>query len=411
MPDHRHIRIPVLGKAAPPIGSDFVSLEAASGIVLLLAAIGALIWANTDTAGYTSWWGHELTIGWGELTITESLVHWVNDALMTIFFFVVGLEIKRELVTGELRDHSRAALPAVAAVGGMVVPALFYVIVNLGGDGLNGWAIPMATDIAFAVGVLAILGARVPSSLKVFLLTLAIVDDIGAIVVIALFYSNGIEPLWLGAGALVVIAVVAMSRLRVDHPIAYVVPGALLWLCLYEAGIEPTLAGVALGLLTPALPRRGVPVLERLELGLHPVSSFIIVPLFALANAGVILTGDAISDAIASRVTIGIVVGLVVGKFLGILGASALAVHLRIGRLPDGITLRHVAGVATLGGIGFTVSLFITDLAFRGTQFSDAKIGVLVASALAAIVGMTVLSVTLRRGQPATEEPSVEEHP
>jgi NhaA family Na+:H+ antiporter len=286
----------------------------------------------------------------------------------------------------------------------MVVPALIYVAVNVGGDGLNGWAIPMATDIAFAVGVLAILGARVPSSLKVFLLTLAIVDDIGAIIVIALFYSSGVEPLWLAAGALTVIAIVVMSRLRVDHPLAYVLPGALLWLCLYEAGIAPTLAGVVLGLLTPVLPRRGVPVLERLELGLHPVSSFVIVPLFALANAGVILTGDAISDAVASRVTIGIVVGLVVGKFVGILGASALAVRFRIGRLPDGISLRHLAGVATLGGIGFTVSLFVTDLAFRGTAFSDAKIGVLAASTLAAIVGMTVLSVVLRTERSTVEE-------
>jgi NhaA family Na+:H+ antiporter len=403
MPDHRHVRIPVLGKAAPPIGSEFVSLEAASGIVLLLAAIGALIWANTDTAGYTSWWGHELTVGSGDLAITESLVHWVNDALMTIFFFVVGLEIKRELVTGELRDRSRAALPVIAAVGGMVVPALIYVAVNVGGDGMNGWAIPMATDIAFAVGVLAILGARVPRGLKVFLLTLAIVDDIGAIIVIALFYSSGVEPLWLGAGVLVVVMVVAMSRLRVDHPIAYVLPGALLWLCLHEAGIEPTLAGVALGLLTPARPRRGVAVLERLERGLHPVSGFVIVPLFALANAGVILTGDAIPDALASRVTIGIVCGLVVGKFVGILGASTLAVRFRIGRLPAGITLRHIAGVATLGGIGFTVSLFITDLAFDGTQFSDAKIGVLGASTLAAIAGTTVLSISLR-GQRNSEE-------
>jgi Na+:H+ antiporter, NhaA family len=262
----------------------------------------------------------------------------------------------------------------------------------------------MATDIAFAVGVLAILGARVPSSLKVFLLTLAIVDDIGAIIVIALFYSSGVEPLWLAAGALAVIAIVVMSRLRVDHPMAYVLPGALLWLCLYEAGIEPTLAGVVLGLLTPVLPRRGVPVLERLELGLHPVSSFVIVPLFALANAGVILTGDAISDAVASRVTIGIVVGLVVGKFVGILGASALAVRFRVGRLPDGISFRHLAGVATLGGIGFTVSLFVTDLAFRGTAFSDAKISVLAASVLAAIAGMTVLSVVLRTERSAVEE-------
>ena len=196
-----------------------MSLEAASGIVLLLGAAAALIWANTDTTGYASWWGRTLTIGSGDLAITETLVHWVNDALMTIFFFVVGLEIKRELVTGELRDTSRAALPAIAAIGGMVVPAVVYVLLNLGGTGLDGWAIPMATDIAFAVGVLAILGARVPSSLKVFLLTLAIVDDIGAIVVIALFYSSGVEPLWLLGGVAVVVLVLADVAAR-DRPTA-----------------------------------------------------------------------------------------------------------------------------------------------------------------------------------------------
>jgi NhaA family Na+:H+ antiporter len=389
---------------------EFLRVEAAGSLLLLLAAAVALVWANADTTGYVSWWGRELTIGPGDLAITESLVHWVNDALMTIFFFVVGLEIKRELVTGELRDRSRAALPAVAAIGGMVVPALLYVAINVGGRGLDGWAIPMATDIAFAVGVLALLGARVPSSLKVFLLTLAIVDDIGAIVVIALFYSSGVEPLWLVGALVVVLAVVAMSRLRVDHPLAYLVPGVLLWVCLHEAGIEPTLAGVALGLLTPARPRRGVPVLERLESLLHPWSSFVIVPIFALANAGVILTADAIDHALASSVTIGIVVGLVVGKFVGILGASALAVRFRIGQLPDGLGLRHVAGVAILGGIGFTVSLFITDLAFRGQVIDDAKIGVLAASALAAVIGMAVVRVVLRGDAsamvagPATEE-------
>ncbi len=381
-----------------------MSLEAASGLILLLAALAALVWVNTDTAGYTGWWGRELTIGPGDLAITESLVHWVNDALMTIFFFVVGLEIKRELVTGELRDRARAALPAVAAVGGMVVPALLFVAVNVSGGGrLDGWAIPMATDIAFAVGVLALLGARVPSSLKVFLLTLAIVDDIGAIVVIALFYSSGVDALWLLAAVLVVAAVVVMSRLRVDHPLAYVVPGVLLWWCLFEAGVEPTLAGVALGLLTPALPRRGVPVLERLETALHPLSSFVIVPIFALANAGVVLTGDAIEHAMASRVTIGIVVGLVVGKFVGIVSASALALRLRIGRLPDGLGLRHLAGVAVLGGIGFTVSLFITDLAFRGETTDDAKIGVLAASAVAAVLGTIALRVVLGRPRPHEE--------
>jgi NhaA family Na+:H+ antiporter len=405
MPDQRHIRIPVLGKAAPPLGSEFVSLEAASGIVLLLAAVAAIVWANADTAGYSGWWGRELTLGPGDLAITESLVHWVNDALMTVFFFVVGLEIKRELVTGELRDRRRAALPAIAAFGGMVVPALIYVALNVGGGGLDGWAIPMATDIAFAVGVLALLGARVPGSLKVFLLTLAIVDDIGAIVVIALFYSSGIDLVWLlGAGA-VVLVVVTMSRVRVDRPIAYVVPGVVLWVCLHEAGIEPTLAGVVLGLLTPALPRRGVPVLERLERGLHPASSFVIVPIFALANAGVILSADAIDHALASRVTLGIVAGLVVGKAVGILGASALALRFRAGTLPDGLGLRHVAGVATLGGIGFTVSLFITDLAFRGSVIDDAKIGVLGASALAALLGLTVVRIVLPR-MPTGEEPT-----
>jgi NhaA family Na+:H+ antiporter len=378
------------------MGSEFVSLEAASGIVLLLGAAAALIWANADTAGYASWWGRTLTLGSGDFAITETLVHWENDALMTIFFFVVGLEIKRELVTGELRDTRRAALPAVAAIGGMVVPALIYVLLNLGGAGLDGWAIPMATDIAFSVGVLAILGARVPSSLKLFLLTLAIVDDIGAILVIALFYSSGVEPLWLLGGIAVVGLVSVMSRLGVDRPLAYVIPGALLWVCLYEAGIEPTLAGVVLGLLTPALPRRGRPVLERLESGLHPVSSFVIVPVFALANAGVVLTGDAIDHALASRVTVGIVVGLVVGKFVGISGATLLALRLRIGRLPDDLGLAHIFGVATLGGIGFTVSLFITDLAFRGQVIDDAKIGVLAASALAAVIGVVVLRIVLR---------------
>ena len=404
MPPRRHVRIPLLGKAAPPLGSEFVSVEAAGGIVLLVAAAAALIWANTDTAGYTSWWHHQLTIGPGDLAITESLVHWVNDALMTVFFFVVGLEIKRELVTGELRDRQRAALPAVAALGGMVVPALVFVAINLGGNGLDGWAIPMATDIAFAVGVLALLGTRVPSSLKLFLLALAIVDDIGAIVVIALFYSSGLDGWWLLGAVATTLLVVVMSRLRVDHPIAYVVPGIVLWWCLREAGVEPTLAGVVLGLLTPASPRRGVPVLERLEHRLHPVSTFVIVPIFALANAGVVLGGDAIERALSSRVTIGIVVGLVVGKFVGILGASAIAVRARIGALPDGVTLKHLAGVAVLGGIGFTVSLFITDLAFRGEVIDDAKIGVLVASACAATLGMIVLRLLLREPVATTAE-------
>ena len=278
--------------------------------------------------------------------------------------------------------------------------------INLGGNGLDGWAIPMATDIAFAVGVLALLGPRVPSSLKLFLLALAIVDDIGAIVVIAIFYSSGLDPWWLARRARLTVLVVAMSRLGVDHPIAYVVPGIVLWWCLHEAGVEPTLAGVVLGLLTPARPRRGVPVLERLENGLHPVSSFVIVPIFALANAGVVLSGDAIDHALSSQVAIGIVVGLVVGKFVGIFGASAIAVRRRHRcAARRGVHLRHVAGVAVLGGMGFTVSLFITDLAFRGEMIDDAKIGVLAATVTAAVLGTIVLRVLLR-GPTIDEEPA-----
>jgi NhaA family Na+:H+ antiporter len=254
--------------------------------------------------------------------------------------------------------------------------------------------------------VLALLGTRVPSSLKLFLLTLAIVDDIGAIIVIALFYSRGLDGWWLGGAVLVTLLVVVMSRLHVDHPLAYVIPAIVLWWCLHEAGVEPTLAGVVLGLLTPAHPRRGVPVLERLERALHPVSSFVIVPIFALANAGVVLSGDAIGHALSSRVTIGIVAGLVVGKFVGILGASTIAVRTRLGALPGGTGLHHIAGVAVLGGIGFTVSLFITDLAFRGEMIDDAKIGVLTASAVGAVLGMIVLRVLLRGPVPKFGEDS-----
>ena len=247
------------------------------------------MWANTDTAGYTSLWHHELTIGPGDLAITESLVHWVNDGLMTVFFFVVGLEIKRELVAGELRDRAaRRAARRSPRSAAWSCPRSSFVAINAGGGGLDGWAIPMATDIAFAVGVLALLGPRVPSSLKLFLLALAIVDDIGAIVVIAIFYSTRSRRRGgCSARSRRSLVVVVMPRLGVDHPLAYVIPGIVLWWCLHESGVQPTLAGVVLGLLTPARPRRGVPVIERLEDGLHPLSSFVIVPMFALANAGV----------------------------------------------------------------------------------------------------------------------------
>jgi len=399
----RHVRIPKFGRAAPPIGSEFVSLEAASGVVLLAATVVALVWANTASGSYLEWWHHHLTIGVGDASITLSYVEWVNQGFMTLFFFLVGLEIKRELVVGELRDKRTAALPAVAALGGMVVPALLYVAINFGSGGIDGWAVPMATDIAFAVGVLALLGSRVPSRLKLFLLTLAIVDDIGAILVIALFYSRGLNFWWLAGAAGALLLVVVMSRLGVDRPLLYLLPGLLLWVCLLESGVEATLAGVMLGLLTPARPRGGRPVLERLEHHLLPWSSFLVVPVFALANAGVVLTADSIDAALRSRITIGIVVGLVVGKFVGIMGATLIGLRTGIGRLPEGVTRRHVAGVAALGGIGFTVALFVSDLTFQGSALDHAKIGVLGASAIAAVLGMIVLLLLLRTPQ---EDPS-----
>jgi NhaA family Na+:H+ antiporter len=351
---------------------DFLRTEAGGGVVLLGAALAALVWANSPWQGAY----HD---------VQEELQHWVNDGLMTLFFFVVGLEIKRELVSGELKEWRAAALPAVAAVGGMVVPVAVFRLVAGSGPAARGWGIPMATDIAFAVGVLAVLGHRVPRGLKVFVLTLAIVDDIGAIAVIAVFYTDGLEPGWLlGAAGLVGVVVVA-RRLGVSRPGAFVPIGVGLWYCTYESGIHPTIAGVALGLL--------LPVLESLEARLHPWSSYVVIPLFALANAGVALGGGAISVAAGSRLTWAVVLGLVAGKLAGIAGATVLATRTSLGRLPAGVEPRHVLGAAAVGGIGFTVSLFITGLAYADEAFqAQAKIGILAGSLLAALLGAVILS-------------------
>jgi NhaA family Na+:H+ antiporter len=313
---------------------------------------------------------------------------------MALFFFVVGLEIKRELVLGELRDPRTAAVPVAAAVGGMVVPALIYLAVNAGGPGSRGWGIPMATDIAFALAVLALAGSRAPRELKLFLLTLAIVDDIGAIAVIALFYSDHISLGWLLEALAVTVLVVALRRVGLTHPAWYAVPAALLWLGTYESGVHATIAGVILGLLTPTGDVGGRPVLTTLEDRLHPVSSFVVVPLFALANAGVVFTGDGLHQAATGAVAWGVLLGLVVGKPIGILGATALALRSRLGVLPGELTLRAVAGVALVAGIGFTVSLFVADLAFTGDQLEAAKVAILVASVVAAGVGSLVVRRT-----------------
>jgi Na+:H+ antiporter, NhaA family len=373
---------------------EFLQTEAGGGVVLLVATAVALVWANSPWQdAYVDLWHHELTIGPEGWALRESLGHWVNDALMALFFFVVGLEIKRELVHGELQDRRAAALPILAAFGGMVLPALLFLLVVGPGDARDGWGIPMATDIAFAVGVLAVLGDRVPRGLKLFVLTLAIVDDIGAILVIAVFYAGHLSGGWL-LGTLAVLGVVLGARaLGVPWPAAYLPLGVAAWYCVYRSGIHPTIAGVGLGLLTPATPVRGRKVLEELEERLHPLSSYVVIPIFALANAGVALDGQAISDAAGSRLTWAVMVGLVVGKLAGISGAALAGVRTGLGRFPEGVGRAHVVGAGAVGGIGFTVSLFITGLAFESATLQEqAKIGILAGSLVAAVLGAAMLN-------------------
>ena len=384
------------GRALPDAGRavlDFLRTEAGGGVVLLVAALIALVWANSPwSGGYHDLWRHEIAVGSGEWAVRETLGHWINDGLMAVFFFVVGLEIKRELVCGELRDRRAAALPVVAAVGGMVVPAALFRLVAGGGPAAHGWGIPMATDIAFAIGVLALLGSRVPRGLKVFLLTLAIVDDIGAIAVIAVFYNARLEPGWLLGAAALSGGLAAARRLGAGWVAALVPVAVVVWYCAYRSGVHPTIAGVALGLVTPAGPVARRPVLEQIEARLHPWSSYLVIPVFALANAGVSLDGGSLGDAAASRLTWAVVVGLVVGKLVGIAGATLLVAHSPLGRLPSGVGGRHLLGVAALGGIGFTVSLFITGLAFTDEALqAQAKIGILAGSLMAALAGAVVL--------------------
>jgi Na+/H+ antiporter NhaA len=368
----------------------------------------------------------------------------VNDGLMTLFFLVVGLEIKREFTIGELRDPRAAALPVLAAVGGMVVPAGLYLLVNVGGEGARGWGIPMATDIAFALGVLTVAARRAPATLRPFLLTLAIVDDIGAILVIAVFYSGGVrlEPLAVALGLCLLI--VLSQRIQIRATAVYVALGVALWVATFESGVHPTIAGVALGLLTPAvafqrpravsleahrvadetvdepsppdadapqwlelarLSREAVSPLARVEAVLHPWTSLVVVPLFALANAGVELSREALREAAGSPITLGVVLGLLVGKTVGIWGASLLAVAVRAARLPAGVDRGSLLGAAAVAGIGFTVSLFVTELAFlRRDLIDEAKVGILAGSALAGILGYVVLSVRGRSVPPARAE-------
>ena len=416
---------------------DFLRIEAAGGILLLAATAIALVWANSPWAqSYDDFWHIPISVGIGSFELTHTLAHWVNDGLMVIFFFVVGLEIKREMLVGELASVRQAAIPIAAAIGGMAVPAVIYAAINAGDAGSSGWAIPCATDIAFALGVMAMLGKRVPVQLKIFLMALAIVDDIGAVLIIAFFYTSDLQWTALGAAAGIVVLLVAANLLHVRQPAVYGVLGVLLWVAVLESGVHATIAGVVLAFTIPAsfriqgrefvtFARKAVDEFEaaggnendcmtnsqrqrwvhgleqacehvqtpllRMEHFLHPITSFFIVPVFAMANAGVVF-GTGLGDALMTRVSLGIIVGLVLGKQIGIMAFTWLAVKLNLGSLGEGVNWKLVYATSWLAGIGFTMSIFIANLGFgAGENLHDAKIGVLAGSLVAGIVGFTLL--------------------
>jgi NhaA family Na+:H+ antiporter len=418
----------------------FLHVEAAGGVVLLACAAAALVIANSPASeAWLAFWKTPLGFELGDFSMRHSLKHWVNDGLMPFFFFLIGLEVKRELVLGELRDPRRAVLPMIAALGGMVVPAGIYLLLQTGQPGARGWGIPMATDIAFVVGCMALLGPRVPSSLRVMLLSLAIVDDIGAILVIALGYTESIAGGWLALAAAGLGLVLLLSRLGVRSVGVYVVVGGFVWLGVHESGVHATIAGVILGLMTPAhvhvpegalgraqrrlamlargegvsaardsqqvlrevelVARESVSPLRRLETRLHPWSSFAILPLFALANAGVAIEAGALIDPVALAVG----AGLVVGKPLGLLLFSGVAVAAGVAQLPQDVGWGSLLGAGFLAGIGFTMALFIAGLALSPPLLDAAKLGVLVASLVAGATGMGVLWLL----SPGTRKPGL----
>jgi len=389
-PGRRRRRVPLV----QPL-QEFLRESTSSSWVLVAAVAVALVWVNSPWgASYDRLWSTPLVVHIGGLTIGSDLAFWISSGLMTFFFLVVGLEIKREVTIGELRRPQAVALPAIAAVGGMVVPALLYLAIAHGPAG-RGWGVPIATDIALALGALALAARHAPAALKPLLLTLAIVDDIGAIVVIALFYSHGGRPLALVAALLVVAAVIVLEWLHVRATVVFIGLGVLLWVACDQAGIHPTIAGVVMGLLTPvhARPDEEVAPLARTEHLLLPWTSFLIVPLFALSSAGVHLSPATVSAALGGVVAAGVFVGLVIGKPIGVVAASLLARRTGVGEAPAEVGTRALVGLGATAGIGFTVGLFIAELAFPAEPLllAEAKIGLLTASVVAGALGYAVL--------------------
>lgn len=402
----------------------FLSTEAGGGLLLLIATVVALIWANIPAAGYEAFWHTEASVRVGAAAIELDLRHWVNDLAMALFFLAVGLEISREFTVGELRRPRAVLAPVLGAIGGLILPALIYIAFNPSAPAVHGWGIPISTDTAFLVGILALFGPRCPDQLRLFLLTLAIADDIGAIGVMAIFYTDGVSVPALLIALVLTLLLVGLRWARVWQLQPYVVIGMLLWVAVFASGVHPTLAGVVVGLLVPATPvepeqterlrfygravieradavrarlaaaavRATVPPNDRLQVALHPVSAYLVIPVFGLANAGVRLDAETLRRAVASPVTLGIVVALLFGKAVGISLGSALALRTGWGELPGRVRYGHLIGGAVLAGIGFTISLFIADLAFDDPVLqAEAKIGVLAGSLLAAVLGSVAL--------------------
>jgi NhaA family Na+:H+ antiporter len=372
------------------------------GIALGIATLAALLIANSPLGPqYNTVLHATAEIRIGSIGLSKSLEHWINDGLMAIFFLLIGLEIKREVIEGSLAGLQKAALPVIAAIGGFVVPALFYAALNWGdSEALRGWAIPAATDIAFAIGICALLGRAVPASLKMFLLALAIIDDLMAIIVIAVFYTDDLSALALLLGAIGVVGLIALNLLGVRKPSLYVVVGVLTWVCVLKSGVHATLAGVAVGFAIPLARHEGESLLEQVEHALKPWVSYAIVPIFAFANAGVPFVGMSAST-LTAPIPLGIIAGLFAGKQLGVFGAAMLAIKLRVAQLPANASGAQLYGIAILTGVGFTMSLFIGTLAFDNENLmAQIRVGVLVASLLSALIAVLVLIIASRRRAP-----------
>ena len=379
---------------------DFLKQESAGGIVLIVAAALALIIANSPvSAGYFGTLQTKLNLSFGSFAIDKALILWINDGLMAVFFFLIGLEVKREVIDGQLSSWNQASLPLAAAIGGMAIPALIFVGFNWNSpESINGWAIPAATDIAFALGILSLLGPRVPVAMKALLLAVAVIDDIGAILVIALFYTGEIKLDMLGGAAAMLALMFVIGRLRIGSAIPYVLLTVIMWVFVLKSGVHATLAGVTAAMMVPMVARDGSHVLERFEHGLHPWVAFVIIPVFGFANAGVSLGGIAPSDLLAP-LPLGIALGLLIGKQVGIVGFAWLAVKAGLARLPEGVGWAKVHGLSLLAGIGFTMSLFIGNLAFTDqTQIDAVKLGVLSGSLVAALAGFFLLRAVLPAG-------------